>query len=79
LAGVGDHPYFYFVHSYYALPQNPAHVLAHSFYGNRFPAVVGQGNCYGLQFHPEKSSREGLKIIGNFGRLVNSCASNPGH
>jgi imidazole glycerol-phosphate synthase subunit HisH len=79
LEGIGDHPYFYFVHSYYALPQNPAHVLAYSCYGNRFPAVVGRQNCYGLQFHPEKSSREGLKIIGNFGRLVKSCASNSGH
>jgi imidazole glycerol-phosphate synthase subunit HisH len=43
------------------------------------PGGGGAGNCYGLQFHPEKSSREGLKIIGNFGRLVKSCASNPGH
>lgn len=79
LAGIGEGSYFYFVHSYYALPEDPAHVLANSWYGTPFPAVVGRYNCYGLQFHPEKSSREGLKIIGNFGRLVKNYASNPRH
>lgn len=79
LEGIGKNRYFYFVHSYYALPRDPGDVLALSFYGNRFPAVVGRQNCFGLQFHPEKSSREGLKIIGNFGRLVKNRENHPRH
>ncbi len=68
--GLGAEAYFYFVHSYYAKPREREDILALSSYGREFPAVVGRQNFYGLQFHPEKSSREGLKIIGNFGRLV---------
>lgn len=68
--GMRPEAYFYFVHSYYAEAQNPEDVLAFSHYGRDFPAMVGRETFFGLQFHPEKSSREGLKIIGNFGKLV---------
>lgn len=70
LDGIKSGDYFYFVHSYYAVPKAPEVVLAAATYGVPFPAVVGQGNIFGIQFHPEKSSRLGLRILANFGRLV---------
>lgn len=70
LAGIEDGDYFYFVHSYYASPAAENVLLATSDYGVPFPAVVQQGNVFGIQFHPEKSSRLGLKILANYGRLV---------
>ncbi len=73
LRGVAEGTFFYFVHSYYASLKDNNHVLGTSFYGVDFPAMVGKGNCYALQFHPEKSSFEGLKIINNFGKLVKDC------
>ncbi|HHY74107.1 MAG TPA: imidazole glycerol phosphate synthase subunit HisH [Bacillus bacterium] len=60
----------YFVHSYYAVPQDDNVVLASSIYDVEVPAVVGQGNVYGTQFHPEKSSEIGLSILMNFSKLV---------
>ncbi len=70
LEGIGNNTFFYFVHSYYAQAKDYADIVATSYYGSEFPAVVRRGSCYGVQFHPEKSSREGLKIINNFGKLV---------
>ncbi|MDW7685101.1 MAG: imidazole glycerol phosphate synthase subunit HisH [Bacillota bacterium] len=70
LAGVKDGDYFYFVHSYYVRPSDPAVTLATADYGTEFTAVVQHGNVFGIQFHPEKSSRLGLKILANYGRLV---------
>ena len=69
LAGIKDGDYFYFVHSYYASPVDENVLLATSDYGVPFPAVVQQGNVFGIQFHPEKSSRLGLRILANYGRL----------
>ena len=62
--------YVYFVHSYYVQSANPAHIVATTEYGLEFPAVVCCNNIMGLQFHPEKSSRRGLQILENFGRMV---------
>ena len=57
----------YFVHSYMAVPDDPAVRIADCFYGgNRIPAVVESRNIYGCQFHPEKSQSIGLGIIANF-------------
>lgn len=56
----------YFVHSYFFQPTNSAHCLATSHYGLDFASVVGRGNCYGVQFHPEKSQRLGKRLISNF-------------
>jgi glutamine amidotransferase len=72
LAEVRSGEYFYFVHSYHAACRNGEAVLAVSEYGVEFPAVVGRDNIFGLQFHPEKSGRPGIKVLANFGRLV-SC------
>ena len=60
----------YFVHSFYASPADRDIVLATSDYGLEFPAVVGRGKVFGVQFHPEKSSSLGMKILENFGGLV---------
>lgn len=57
---------FYFVHSYYFVPINESDVLAYSEYGLTFPAVVSHDNVTGVQFHPEKSQKNGLKILENF-------------
>lgn len=57
----------YFVHSYAAAPSNPDHILALTNYRDiNFCSSTKKGNIYGCQFHPEKSSIDGLKIISNF-------------
>jgi imidazole glycerol phosphate synthase glutamine amidotransferase subunit len=57
---------FYFVHSYYPEPAEPDDVLGTSEYGERFCAAAGRENLAAVQFHPEKSSRAGLKLYDNF-------------
>ncbi|HHW08072.1 MAG TPA: imidazole glycerol phosphate synthase subunit HisH [Clostridia bacterium] len=65
-----DEPCFvYYVHSYYVEPACPEHVIGTTVYGRELPVAVHRDNVYGLQFHPEKSGREGLKILGNFAGL----------
>ena len=56
----------YFVHSYHMVTDNPAHILATAEYGQTVTAVVGRDNMVGTQFHPEKSQKLGLGLIGNF-------------
>lgn len=70
LDGLSKNPYTYFVHSYYAVPENPEIVLATCEYGVEFPAMVGRDNVYAVQFHPEKSQSDGLEILRAFGRLT---------
>ena len=71
LAGIplGDAPGAldaYFVHSYHLVPRDPAHLIATADYGGPVTAIVGRDNLVGTQFHPEKSQRLGLELIGNF-------------
>ena len=61
---------FYFVHSYIFERVKKSDVLATTKYGKNFPSVVKKGNVYGVQFHPEKSHKNGLKLIKNF--ILNS-------
>ncbi|MHB8626266.1 MAG: imidazole glycerol phosphate synthase subunit HisH [Aggregatilineales bacterium] len=68
LAGVPDGGYAYFVHSYHAVTP-PELVLACTDYGLPFPAVVGQDNVFGAQFHPEKSQGVGLRLLANFATM----------
>lgn len=63
-------PYVYFVHSYHPKPTDSSVVYAESTYGVPFPAVVGKGNVFGTQFHPEKSQAEGIGILSAFGDFV---------
>ncbi|MCD8020408.1 MAG: imidazole glycerol phosphate synthase subunit HisH [Clostridiales bacterium] len=61
-----EHPYVYFVHSYYLQAENEADVAAVTHYSTRIHASVEHGNIFACQFHPEKSSTVGLKILDNF-------------
>ncbi len=60
---------YYFVHSYYFNCKNKENILAETNYGINFPSIVNKENIYGLQFHPEKSSIQGLDIIKSFIKL----------
>ena len=60
---------YYFVHSYYFECQNKENILAESQHGINFASIIGKENIYGVQFHPEKSSSQGLNLIKNF--LIN--------
>ena len=60
---------YYFVHSYYFNCKNKENILAETNYGIDFPSIVNKENIYGLQFHPEKSSDQGLGIIKSFIKL----------
>jgi glutamine amidotransferase len=64
LRGLDDDPYVYFVHSY-AVPVGPW-TLATSDYGGEFSAIVRHANFHGAQFHPERSSRAGSRLLANF-------------
>jgi imidazole glycerol-phosphate synthase subunit HisH len=66
LDGVPTPSYAYFVHSYYCSPANEDDVLVRVDYGEPFTAAVQRDNIYGVQFHPEKSQRTGLRILSNF-------------
>ena len=57
---------FYFVHSYYFKCRFRENILAETLYGITFPSIVAKENIYGVQFHPEKSSSQGLKLIKSF-------------
>ena len=69
LAGIPDGADFYFVHSYYPAPADPADAVCTTEYaGTRFASMVGRGNLAATQFHPEKSGRAGLRLLENFAR-----------
>ena len=68
LEGVGPSPSVYFVHSYYASPANPDHIIAEADYPEPFAAIVGRDNLIACQFHPEKSQKAGLAMYANFAR-----------
>lgn len=57
---------FYFVHSYYPEPEEPGDLVGETEYGTRFCSAAGRDNLLAVQFHPEKSSRAGLKFYENF-------------
>lgn len=64
--GIRDGEHFYFVHSYYCVPDDRSVVKAEADYGIKIPSIVEKGNIFGTQFHPEKSSSSGLSILANF-------------
>ncbi len=65
--GLAQDSFFYFVHTYYAVPVQKEIVAAECTYGEEtFPAMIGDGPVFATQFHPEKSQAAGLKILKNF-------------
>ncbi len=64
--GIEDGERFYFVHSYYVAPADPRLVAGRTDYAVRFTAAIAAGNLFAVQFHPEKSQRPGLRLLGNF-------------
>ncbi|WP_410513045.1 imidazole glycerol phosphate synthase subunit HisH [Paenibacillus sp. BR2-3] len=59
----------YFVHSYHALVERKSDLIAVTDYGYPVTAIVGRGNVFGMQFHPEKSGELGMQLLGNFLKL----------
>ena len=66
LAGVPDHAYVYFVHSYYVVPTDPAVAVLTTDYAGRFCAAIRKDNVFAVQFHPEKSQQVGLALLQRF-------------
>jgi glutamine amidotransferase len=64
--GIPDKTRFYFVHSYYPAPRDPALVAATCEYGAPFTCAVARDNIFAVQFHPEKSQSAGLQLLSNF-------------
>lgn len=68
--GLSDNDYVYFVHSYYLKNEDPDSVIRTSYYGVDVPAIIRKNNIIGMQFHPEKSSAVGVKILNNIKELI---------
>jgi glutamine amidotransferase len=64
--GVEDGAYFYFVHSYYAAPDDPLDTIGEADYGGMYTCAVARDNLVATQFHPEKSAAAGLRLYRNF-------------
>ena len=67
--GVKPEDHFYFVHSYFGVPEDASWIEARTIYGKTFCSAVWKGNVFATQFHPEKSQKAGMKLIKNFIRL----------
>jgi glutamine amidotransferase len=68
--GIQDNSYFYFVHSYYVVPEDEGIVASRTDYGVDFVSMVWKDNIFATQFHPEKSQELGLKILKGFDEFV---------
>jgi imidazole glycerol-phosphate synthase subunit HisH len=69
LKGLADGTYFYFVHSYHCVPDDPGLVAIEADYGGPFCAAIWRDNVFATQFHPEKSQADGLQLLKNFAEL----------
>jgi glutamine amidotransferase len=65
-----EEPRFYFVHSYHVACRNEADVMTRTSYGFDFTSSVARGNIMGVQFHPEKSHKFGMRLLKNFAELA---------
>ena len=72
--GIPGGSYFYFVHSFYPAPADPALTLGETTYGFAFPSVLARDNVVATQFHPEKSGPAGLALYANFARWAREAA-----
>jgi glutamine amidotransferase len=66
--GIADGARFYFVHSYYVVPEDSTVVAGTTDYGIRFTSAIARDNIFAVQFHPEKSAQTGLQLLNNFMR-----------
>ena len=71
--GIADNSRFYFAHSYYCVPDNNDLVTGVCHYGHDIAVSVATENLFACQFHPEKSARDGLRLLENFSRWDGSC------
>ena len=71
--GLEEHPFVYFVHSYYMEPEDTSIIAATCEYCATLPVALSQGNVFATQFHPEKSGDVGLAILKNFTRFGGDC------
>lgn len=72
--GLQDGAYFYFVHSFHVEAADPDVVAGHTEYGVEYTSAVYRGNLFAVQFHPEKSQRDGLRVLRNFADCFQSMA-----
>lgn len=70
LSGIEDGAHFYFVHSYYVVPQDRAIIATETDYSLPFCSSIGRDNLFAVQFHPEKSQSSGLRLLKNFAELA---------
>lgn len=68
--GIAAGSHFYFAHSYYVAPDDPADTIAATDYGAAYTSAAARGNVFGVQFHPEKSASVGERLLTNFARLA---------
>ena len=73
LDGVPDGADLYFVHSYVAAPADPSTIVAETTHGSTFPSVVVAANVIGVQFHPERSGTDGLRVLANFAAIASAA------
>jgi len=64
--GIADRSRFYFVHSYFVVPEESGLIAASTEYGERFTCAIARDNLFAVQFHPEKSADDGLQLLKNF-------------
>ena len=70
LQGIESGDFFYFVHSYYVIPEEPQWISTLTDYGIPFVSSIWKENLFAIQFHPEKSQQKGLRILENFARSI---------
>jgi glutamine amidotransferase len=68
--GIEDNSFFYFVHSFYVVPDDGDLVAGTTDYGIKFTSMIWKDNVFATQFHPEKSQGLGLKVLKSFGEFV---------
>ena len=70
LQGVEDGDFFYFVHSYFVVPEEAQVISTFTTYGNPFVSSISKENLFATQFHPEKSQQKGLRLLENFVKSI---------